>query len=101
MKNEKTIKKKIKKIKRELEKLEIVRPGSISSQTRTRGGEYFQLSYSHRGRGHTEYVRAEHVEQLKKEIADHKHLKKLVTRWIDLSIEVSNIKRGKFSVKNL
>ena len=92
-KNQEIIKEKIKKIKRELDRLEIIRPGSISSQQRARGGKYCQLSYSHKGKGHTEYVRHEHVEQLKKEIADYKRLKKLVAQWIDLSIEASKIRR--------
>jgi hypothetical protein len=94
MKNQETIEEKIKKIKRELDRFEVIRPGSISSQQRERGGKYSQLSYSHKGKGHTEYVRPEHVEQLKKELADYKRLKELVVQWIDLSIEASNIRRA-------
>ena len=92
-KNQEKIIEKIKKTKAELNKLEIIRPGSVSAQSRARGGKYCQLSYSHRGKGHTEYVRSEHIEQLKKEIADYKRLKMLIGQWIDLSIEISNIRR--------
>lgn len=93
MKNQEKITEKIKKIKRELEQLEIIRPGSVSLQQRDRGGRYCQLSYSRKGKSHTEYVRPEHVEQLRKEIADYKRLKDLVAQWIDLSIEASKIRR--------
>lgn len=93
MESQEQIKEKIEKIKCGLEELEIIRPGSISPQRRKRGGTYCQLSYSHKGKGHTEYVKSEHLEQLKKEIADFKQMKKLVAQWIDLSIEASKIRR--------
>ena len=94
MKKQEQIKEKIEKIKTEIARLEIVRPGSVSSQKRKRGSEYTQLSYSYKGKGHTEYVRPEHVRQLKKEIEDYKRLKQLISEWIGLSIKVSKLRRN-------
>ena len=92
-KNQTQIEEKINEIKRELDGLGIIRPGSISQQRRKRGGTYHQLSYSHKGKSHTEYVRPEHVEQLSKEIADYKKMKELVALWVELSIEASRKRR--------
>jgi len=50
------IERSVARIKRALAELGDMRPGSLSVQTRKWGGEYFQLSYTHRGKGHTEYV---------------------------------------------
>jgi hypothetical protein len=44
-------------IKSALAKLGDMRPGSLSVQSRKWGGEYCQLSYTHRGKGHTELSR--------------------------------------------
>jgi len=40
----------------------------------------------------TQYVRAPHVDDLKKQVDTYKRFKALVEKWIDLSIEHSKIK---------
>jgi len=46
----------------------------------------------HKMKSKTNYVRAHHVTELKEQIKTYKRFKKLVEKWIDLSIEHSKIK---------
>jgi hypothetical protein len=52
----KQIQRRIAKIKQALAALGDMRPGSLSVQTRSWGGQYHQLSYTHLGKGHTQYI---------------------------------------------
>ena len=80
------------KIKRELAALGDMRPGSLSVQTRKWGGEYYQLSYTHRGQGHTEYVPQARRKTVERQIANHRKFRKLMREWIDLEIELCKLK---------
>ena len=54
-------------IKREIGKIGALRPGSLSKQartTKTTYGAYWHLSYTHRGKGHTQYIRDAFVPQV-------------------------------------
>lgn len=55
-------------IKQEMLEMGDLCPGSLSRQTRSWGKKYWQLSYTHRGRGHTEYVGCERVAEVEKQI---------------------------------
>jgi hypothetical protein len=82
-------------IKRDLGKLGALRPGSLSKQarkTKTTYGAYWHLSYTHRGKGHTQYIRNAFVPQVKAEISNFKRFRKLIDRLITLSIELSQLK---------
>ena len=82
-------------IQREIGKLGTLRPGSLSRQARknkTTYGAYWHLSYTHLGKGHTEYVRDAFVPQVKTEISNFKRLRKLLDRLITLSIKRSQLK---------
>ena len=81
----------IQRIKRELTALGSLRPGSISIQTRKWGGEYCQLSFTHRGKGHTQYVPPQRRKEVERQIANHRRLRELVQEWIDLEIELCKI----------
>ena len=79
----------IESIKREIGKLGTLRPGSLSKQarkTKTTYGAYWHLSYTHLGKGHTQYIRDAFVSQVKVEISNFKRFKKLIDRLITLSI---------------
>ena len=81
-------------IKREIEKLGALRPGSLSKQarkTKTTYGAYWHLSYTHLGKGHTQYIRDAFVRQVKVEVANFKRFKKLIDRLITLSIQRSQL----------
>ena len=93
MKKQHKIEAEIKKKKAAINRLGHMRPGSLSQQTRARGQEYSQLSYSHSGRGHTEYVRPEHVGQIERELNNYRRLQELLKGWIGLEIELSKLKR--------
>jgi len=86
------LEKQIKKIKAELAGIDEMRPGSLSMQKRGSSKTYYQLSYTHRGKGRTEYVRPEFANQIKKQIAAYRRFKKLIDEWVDMEIERSKIK---------
>lgn len=82
-------------IKREIGKLGALRPGSLSKQarkTKTTYGAYWHLSYTHRGKGHTQYIRDAFVPQVKAEVSNFKRFRKLIDRLITLSIERSQLR---------
>jgi hypothetical protein len=54
-------------------------------------GAYWQISYTRRMKSRTEYVRKEHVKEVRRQTVTHKRFKRLVDQWIDLSIEHSRL----------
>ena len=80
-------------IKAGLLKLGRLHPGSLSAQTRTRGGAYHQLSYSYLGKGHTKYVRPEDVPSLTRELENYRRFREFTKRWVQLEIELSALTR--------
>ena len=82
-------------IKKEMFEMGDMRPGSLSQQMRKskeKYGSYWQLSYTHMGKGRTGYIREENVQQVKAETVNYKRYKKLADRLIKLSIEKSHLK---------
>jgi len=86
------IERRIEKIKQELASLGDMRPGSLSVQTRSWGGEYFQLSYTHQGKGHTQYVPEDKREEVERQLANYRKFRDLTKEWIDLAIELCKLK---------
>ena len=86
------IERRIEKIKQALADLGDMRPGSLSTQTRSWGGQYCQLSYTHLGKGRTEYVPQERLNAVKQQLANHKKFKDLTQKWVTLAIELCKIK---------
>jgi len=82
----------IEKIKKALADLGDMRPGSLSTQTRSWGGQYGQLSYTHLGKGHTEYVPPERVKDVKWQIDNYRKFKDLTQEWVTLAIELCKLK---------
>jgi hypothetical protein len=89
----------IAKIKKSLSELGRMHPGSLSAQKRSRGEEYWQLSYSYGGRGHTGYVRPEDVAQVRRELRNYRKYRELTSRWIGLEIELAKLRREDGSKK--
>jgi hypothetical protein len=80
------------KIKTELSGLGSMRPGALSLQYKSpaeKKGPYYQLSYTHKMRSRTQYVRPEWIDEIRGQIDVYKRFKKLIEEWIDLSIEYS------------
>lgn len=87
---------KIEKVKRDLLELGPMRPGSLTRQVRRKEnkpyGEYWHLSYTHAGKGRTEYVPPPCVQTIEKEIQNYRRFKALLENLISHSIELSRLK---------
>jgi len=85
----------IRKLMQELMALGPMRPGSITRQYRLpkeKKRPFYQISYTHRMRSRSEYVRSENVAALRKETANFKRFRKLIDRWVDLSLKASQLR---------
>lgn len=83
------------KIKEQISELGPLRPGTLTKQYKEpskKQGASYQLSYTHKMKSRTQYVRAEHVSIIKKELVQYKRYKILIERFIDLSINLSKEK---------
>ena len=91
----KEIEEKIREIKMQLMEIHRMRPGSLSLQYKNpkeKKGGYYQISYTYKMRSRTEYVRPEFVDEIREQIVVYKQFRKLIDKWIELSIEHSRIK---------
>ena len=87
------IARRIEQIKKALARLGDMRPGSLSTQTRSWGGQYAQLSYTHLGKGRTEYVPPARVKEVKRQIDNYQQFKELTQEWVTLAIELCKLKQ--------
>jgi hypothetical protein len=97
------IEKEIRGIKQQLLSIGEMRPGSLTRQyhsPKDKKGAFYQLSYTHNMRSRTDYVRKEFVDDLKQQIKNYKRFKKLMKRWVDISIEYSKLKLDT-TIKNM
>ena len=88
------IEQRIDRIKRALQEIGPMRPGSLTRQYKDpqhQTGAYWQISYTRRMKSRTEYVRPEWVKDIRRQTAAHKRFKRLVDQWIELSIEHSRL----------
>jgi len=88
------IERRIEQIKKALARLGDMRPGSLSTQTRSWGGQYAQLSYTHQGKGRTEYVPPARLKEVKRQIENYRKFKELTQEWVTLSIELCKLKQN-------
>lgn len=89
------IEKRIDAIKSQLAQLGPMRPGCLSLQFRNpqeKTGPNYQLSYTHQMRSKTEYIPADLVPGIEREVAEYKRFRELTTEWVALSIELSRLK---------
>ena len=76
-------------------KITEMRPGTLTEQYYKRGANrwpYSQLSYTHKGKSKTDYIRDESVKQIRKETQEYSRFKELIEEWIELSITLSKLK---------
>jgi len=107
-KNEEKWQAQIKKIQLLLAEMGEMRPGSISKQYNVCGnpkcrckdpenpkkhGPYYQLSYTHKGKSTTEFVKKENVDEAKQQIKNFREFKKLTEEWIDLSVKIAKLRK--------
>ena len=86
------IERRIGKIKQALAGLGDMRPGSLSAQTRSWGGRYWQLSYTHLGKGHTQYIPPERLKEVTRQLANYRKFRDLTQEWVNLAIELCKLK---------
>jgi hypothetical protein len=89
------IERRIATIKQALADLGDMRPGSLSVQTRSWGGQYHQLSYTHLGKGRTEYIPQERLKDVKRQIADYRKFRDLTQEWVNLALELCKLKASR------
>jgi Family of unknown function (DUF6788) len=97
----------IEKVKAQLVKIGPMRPGSLSRQYSAcqkkgckcvdpvhpqKHGPFYQISYRHRGKSTTQFVRPQFVPEVRKQLAAYKKFKALTEKWIALALELSKLK---------
>ena len=86
---------KIARVRKELSELGPMRPGSVSRQYRDpkeKKRPFHQISYTHRMKSRSEYVRPENLAAVRAETANFRKFKRLVDRWVDLALQLSQLK---------
>lgn len=105
--SEAAILRRIAEIKAELVKLGPLRPGHLSQQYNICGtpgcrckanpprkhGPYYQLSYTWRGKSHTEFVRPENLPAVRQQMINYERLRDLLDEWITLGINAAQLQR--------
>lgn len=100
------LERRIEKLKAELIALGDLRPGSLSQQYNVCGkpgcrckasppekhGPYYQLSYTHKGKSTTRFVRPHQRRRIEVETANHSRLRRLVETWVSLALQLSDLR---------
>jgi hypothetical protein len=76
-------------------KLGAMRPGTLTVQYRNPAEKktpFHQLSYTHKGRSRSEYVRPENLSAVKREVETYKKFKGLILQVTELSLEASRLR---------
>jgi len=108
-KRESAIEKQIEKIKRNLTALGDLRPGTLSTQYNVCGspgcrckatppqkhGPYYQLSFTRKGKSSSKFIKEKDLRVIQKQLKNYERMKQLMDEWIDLSIELSNLRLAK------
>jgi hypothetical protein len=81
-----------------------MRPGALSMQYNVCGkpncrckdpkdpkkhGPYCQLSYTHKGKSTTEFIKKERVAEVRRQIATYARFKKFTDEWVDLALRIA------------
>lgn len=53
----------------------------------------FGLSYTHLGKGRTEYVPPERLKEVKRQLENYRKFKELTQEWVTLAIELCKLKQ--------
>ena len=79
----------------EIQKTGEMRPGSFTQQykiPKEQKGPYYQLSFTHKMKSRTEYIRLEFAKEIKQQVKSYRCFKELMEEWVDLAIEHSQLK---------
>ncbi|MCC5846944.1 MAG: hypothetical protein JJU29_02540 [Verrucomicrobia bacterium] len=89
------IEKRLRVLFEEISTFRDMRPGTLSLQYRKpeeRKHPFHQLSYTHQGKSRSEYVRAENLHAIEREIKAYKRFRELSEEIVSLSIEASRMR---------
>lgn len=84
----------ISEIKKELQKLGDLRPGSLTKQysnPKEKKRAFYQINYTHKMKSKSDYVKKEFVKEMVKQLKEYKKMKSLFEEWVDLGIEKSKL----------
>ena len=76
-------------------KLGAMRPGTLTVQYRNPAEKktpFHQLSYTHKGKSRSEYVRPESLAAVRREVETYRKFKTLVEELTELSLEASRLR---------
>ena len=103
----KRIEAQIEQVKAALLNIGEMRPGSLSQQYSAcqkpgckcvdpinpqKHGPFYKLSYSHRGKSTTQFVRPQFVPEVRMQLAAYKKFKALTEKWLALALELAKLK---------
>jgi hypothetical protein len=98
----------IAQIQQQLLALDSMRPGSMTRQYRICGspncrcvdpthprrhGPYYQVNYVYAGKKTAYYVQPADIKTVRRELANYKKFRRLITRWIGLTVQIARIKQ--------
>ena len=84
-----------------------MRPGSLSRQYNVCGkagcrckapnnpqrhGPYYQLSYVHRGKSTSQFIRPALVREVQQQLANYKAFRRLTEEWVSLALKLARLK---------
>ncbi len=106
-KKARSLEQRIERVKQKLTALGDLRPGTISEQYNVCGnpgcrckadppqkhGPYSQLSWTRKRKSKTRFIRSSDLTRVQAEIKSYERLQSLVDEWVELSIELSDLKR--------
>jgi hypothetical protein len=96
----------IEKVKAELLQIGAMRPGSLSQQYSAcqkpgckcvdpvqpqKHGPFYKLSYTHRGKSTTQFIRPHFVGEVRQQLATYKKFKALTQKWVALALQLSKL----------
>jgi hypothetical protein len=87
--------KKIRSLVAGLANLGAMRPGTLTVQYRNpreRKTPFHQISYTHKGRSRSEYVRPENLPAIRREIQTYQRFRRLVGEIVALSLDASRLR---------
>ena len=87
--------KKVRTLCAQIAKLGAMRPGTLTVQYRNpkeKKTPFHQLSYTHRGKSRSEYVRAESLAAIRSEVDAYKKFRLLIEDITELSLEASRLR---------
>ena len=91
----KNVEKRMAELTGQLMEIGDMRPGTLSVQYRKpdeKKSPFNQISYTHKGKSRSEYVLAENLPAVRREIKAYKRFKTLVEELVTLSIEASRLR---------